>query len=77
MEKIKRLLNFNQTLINGDTVRLVLDVFPDIKNKFRQRKNFDEYYFDGAIVELNIQKISQLNDLDLKVLINWEQIKII
>jgi hypothetical protein len=69
-----RILTLEQGIIGGDTVRDILEVFPEIENSFRQRKTYDEFYFDGATVELTIEKISSLNQLGFKVSINWEKI---
>jgi hypothetical protein len=69
-----RILTLEQGIIGGDTVRDILEVFPEIENSFRQRKTYDEFYFDGATVELTIEKISSLNQLGFKVSINWEEI---
>jgi hypothetical protein len=67
---MKRILNLEEGIIDGDQVRDILVVFPEIENKFRQRKTYDEYYYDGAIVELSIEIISSLNQLGFKVSIN-------
>ena len=71
---MKRILNLEQGIISGDTVRDILEVFPEIDNRFRQRKTYDEYYFDGATIELSIDIISSLNQLGFKVSINWEEV---
>jgi hypothetical protein len=69
-----RILKLEQGIIGGVTVRDILEVFPEIENRFRQRKTYDEFYFDGSTVELTIEKISSLNDLGFKVSINWEEV---
>lgn len=71
---MRRILNFNQGIISGEIVREILDLFPEIEDKFRQRKNYDEYYFDGAILELNIEKIAILNDLGYSITLNSQEI---
>jgi hypothetical protein len=71
---MKRNLVFTSGIIGGDLVRSVTEVFPNIEDKFRQRKTYDEYYFDGGKVTLTIEAIQSLNDLDLVVKINWEDI---
>jgi hypothetical protein len=71
---MKRILNFEQGIINSDTLRDILEVFPVIENRFRQRKTYDEYYFDEATVELSIDIIASLNQLGFKVSINWEEV---
>lgn len=63
-----------QGIICGDTVRDILEVFPEIENRFRQRKTYDEYYFDGTTVELSVDIIASLNQLGFKVSINWEEV---
>lgn len=65
-----------QGITGGDVVRDILEVFPDIENRFRRRKTYDEYYFDGARVELSIEKIEELNHLGFKVTINYENVEL-
>lgn len=69
---MKRILNINDVLITDDSMRDIIEIFPNIENKFRKRKEFYEYYFDGAEVELTIDIIDKLNELGFKVIINWE-----
>jgi hypothetical protein len=71
---MERILNLEQGIICGDTVRDILEVFPEIESRFRQRKTYDEYYFDGATVVLTIDIIARLNQLDFKVSIGWEEV---
>jgi hypothetical protein len=71
---MKRILHLEQGIIGGDTVRDILRVFPEIENRFRQRKTYDEYYFDEATVELTIDIIGSLNQLGFKVSINWQYV---
>jgi len=71
---MKRNLVFTSGIICGDLVRSVTEVFPNIEDKFRQRKTYDEYYFDGGKVTLTIEAIQSLNDLDLAININYEDI---
>jgi hypothetical protein len=73
---MKRILNLEQGITGGGTIRSILEVFPEIENRFRQRKTYDEYYFDGATVELSIDKIESLNQLGFKVVIDCEEVVI-
>ncbi len=70
---MKRILNLEQGIIVGDTVRDILEVFPELESRFRQRKTYDEYYFDGANVEFTIDIIENLNQLGFNVSIGWEE----
>ncbi|MFW6220029.1 MAG: hypothetical protein ACOC33_04240 [bacterium] len=71
---MKRKLQLLMGIIPGDMVRDILEVFPQIEDKFRQRKTYDEYYFDDTQVELTIEIINSLNQLGFVVNINWETI---
>jgi hypothetical protein len=63
-----------QGITSGDTVRDILEVFPEIESSFEQRKQFDEYYFTQVEVELTIDKIESLTKLGFAISINWERI---
>lgn len=68
-----RKLEHKEGIISGVDVRDILKVFPQIENKFRQRKTYDEYYFDDVVVNVNIKQLTQLSEL-FSVNINWESI---
>jgi hypothetical protein len=74
---MKRNLVFTSGIIGGDLVRSIAEIFPIIEDKFRQRKTYDEYYFDGGKVAVTLEAIQSLNDSDLAVKINYEDIIII
>ena len=75
---MKRILNLEQGIIDGDSVRGILKVFPEIESRFKQRKWYDEYYYDGVYiewtVELTLDKISSLSNLGFTILITWDSI---
>lgn len=56
-------VRFNQGIITGDDVRDLLKVFPELETNFKQRKHYDEYYFDEKVVELNIGNLKKLSEL--------------
>lgn len=70
-------IRFNQGVIAGYEVRDLLEVFPELENNFKQRKQFDEYYFNSDVVELDIDKLEQLSNkfrfeisgVDLKIIL--------
>lgn len=62
-----RFLNFKRNghldgIISGDDMRDIIEVFPELKDSFKQRKSFDEYYFDSKEVFIDIERLQQLND---------------
>jgi hypothetical protein len=73
---MNRDLKLENGIIGGETVRDILKVFPDIENRFRRRKTYDEFYFDGARVELTIDIIEALNRLGFQVSIDYEEVKL-
>lgn len=54
-------ISFNQDVIAGYEVRDLLEIFPELENNFKQRKQYDEYYFNGGMVKLDMGKIEKLS----------------
>lgn len=50
-------------IIEGDIKRDIEKIFPQSTSHFRQRKQYDEYYFTGFDVELEIEHINKFNIL--------------
>jgi len=73
---MKRTLQVEGGVIAGYNVRDILQVFPHIENSFRQRKQFDEYYFDAVEVEFTTEDIQKLNDNYFGVEISGDEITI-
>ncbi len=73
---MKRVLMLDGGIINGEMVRDLISTFPESESAFRQRKQYDEYYFNGCDVEVTLEKIQQLNDMYYSVSISSEDILI-
>jgi hypothetical protein len=71
---MNRELIFNDGIIDGDAVREVKSVFPELKNSFRQRKTYDEYYYEKTEVIISLDRIQKLTDLFFNVSINEREI---
>lgn len=71
---MRRKLEFNNGIVNGDVVREVINIFPVTEICFSQRKNYDEYYYNLTEVELTIDNINDLTNLGFILTINWESI---
>lgn len=71
---MKRNLVFEQGIIEGDTVRDILEVFPEIESSFRQRKKYDEYYYDDTVVDLTIEVMEALNNKHYKLSITSDDV---
>lgn len=48
---MRRKLEFNNGIVNGDVVREIINIFPVTEICFSQRKNYDEYYYNLTEVE--------------------------
>jgi hypothetical protein len=75
-QTMKRNLVFDEGIISGDKIREIQSVFPETSNTFRQRKSFDEYYWDETTVEIDLIKIQKLNGLWIEVSLTEEEIKV-
>jgi hypothetical protein len=53
---MKRILIFKDGIIRGDIKRDIIDIFPETEHSFKQRKTFDEYYYDNTEVEIDLDK---------------------
>lgn len=64
-------------IVEGDKVRDLKDIFPEIENSFLQRETYDEYYYSETKVELTIEKLHILTEeMSFRVTIYYEDIKI-
>ena len=59
---MKKTLHFSSGIVNGSDMRELIKVLPEMEVLFRQRKSFDEYYFEEAEVELTIEHVSKLSE---------------
>lgn len=71
-----RQIIFKDSLVDGEVMREILEIFPETKSNFRQRKHYDEYYFDAMIVNISINQIEDLNEMMYSVSVNLEDILI-
>lgn len=61
-------------IVDGDDMRDIIDVFPELTCKFTQRKSYDEYYFnsDGS-VHMTLEQLDKLSKC-FTVTINYDSI---
>jgi len=64
-------------IVEGNVMRDLQGVFPEIENSFLQRKTYDEYYYSETKVEMTIDKLSILTEeMNFRVAIYYDDIKI-
>ena len=59
---MKRKIEFSDSLVDGDEMRYFLEIFPSSSDSFRQRKQYDEYYYDSFESDIDIDMIERLNE---------------
>ena len=75
-KELKRVLEFEKGIIEGDVVREISEVFPCLYKNFSQRKSYDEYYYTETSVVIDVEVIKELNSLGYTISIDSEYIKI-
>jgi hypothetical protein len=68
-----RNIRFTSGIVNGDDMRDLLEILPELESSFIQRKSFDEYYFNSKSIQIDISKLDQLSSMFL-IRMNWEDI---
>ena len=76
MEKIEKELLLEDEIIAGDVARELKNQFSELHHSFRQRKNYDEYYYDTTKVSISLDDIKNLVYNDYVIEINHSSILI-
>lgn len=71
---MKKKLLFEDGIIDGDKVRDIIKVIPSIENSFKQRKQYDEYYYDNTEIEVTIDLIDSFINNGYEVVIRFDSI---
>ena len=74
---MKRILIFNDGIIEGVYVDFIVKLYPHLATNFTQRKQYDEYYYKEGEVELTINELDLLSDEFLKVVITCSDIELV
>lgn len=59
---IRELIFKHGGIVSGETKRDIEEIFPNVSDKFRQRKKYDEYYFSSCDVALELNDLELLNE---------------
>ena len=65
---MKRTIEINEGIIMGYDVDNIIDLIPQLKDSFRQRQKFNEYYFDEIEIDITMDQLDELSkeyDLEL------------
>jgi adenosine deaminase len=59
---MKRIVRFKDGIIPHEVMKDVVEVFPELKDNFKQRKTFLEYYYTSKDVIITLEAIEKLTD---------------
>jgi hypothetical protein len=63
-------LEFENGIIQGDIVREVIETIPTLdESRFRQRKTYDEYYYDQTEITIDLNILNLLRSYGYKIVI--------
>jgi len=61
MKEMRRELVFDSGgIIEGEIMRDLIELFPETKDQFKQRKTYDEYYYTPMEVNLTTEVLDRL-----------------
>ena len=70
---MKRKIRLSSGIIGGTDMLSLVEILPQLKDSFRQRKEFFEYYFDETEVTLSLEDIDKLSN-DFEITIGYEEL---
>lgn len=73
---MQRYIRFRDSLVDRETKDFFIAILPNLENQFRQRKQYDEYWFYETHIDLDIN-ILELINLKFTVTINEFEIIIL
>ena len=72
---MKRTIRISQGIIAGYEADAIIEILPQLKDSFRQRKTYHEYYFDEVEVELTLETLDKLSD-KFTIVLDYEDLTI-
>ena len=69
---MKKTINLMQPVISGSVVRELIEIIPDLKDSFTQRKEYDEYYFEEKEIDISLDLLQKLGDNSFMIHLNTE-----
>jgi hypothetical protein len=74
---MKRTIEINDAVVAGWEMENIVNIIPQLKDSFRQRQQFNEYYFDPTQVDITMDQLEELSkEYDLKLGTTWLRILI-
>ena len=74
---MKRILRFNDGIIEGVYVDFIVKLYPHLATNFTQRKQYYEYYYKEGEVDITIGELDLLSNEFLKVIVTCSDIELV
>jgi hypothetical protein len=72
---MKRNIRFRDGIICGIDKVGIIEILPQLKDSFTQRKTYFEYYFEDTEVELTLEQLDTLST-EFRITMDYEDITI-
>jgi hypothetical protein len=72
---MKRNIRFKDGIIGGFEKEIIVDILPQLKDSFTQRKTYFEYYFEDTEVELTLEQLDKLSE-EFRIVMDYEDVTI-
>lgn len=73
---MKRIIRFQESVISGEDKLFIVEILPQIKDSFRQRKTYFEYYFNETEIEITLEQLDKLSN-KFAIKVNFDSIIIL
>lgn len=73
---MKRTIKFQDSIIGGEDKLSIIEILPQLKDSFRQRKTYFEYYFSEIEIEITLEQLDKLSN-EFTIKINFDEIIIL
>lgn len=70
---MKRKIRLSSGIIGGTDMLSLVEILPQLKESFRQRKEFFEYYFDETEVTLSLEDIDKVSN-NFEITIGYDEL---
>ena len=72
---MKRNIRFRDGIISGIDKVGIVEILPQLKDSFTQRKTYFEYYFEDTVVKLTLEQLDALST-EFRITMDYEDITI-
>lgn len=71
-----RIVEFDISVVDGNDMRILCKIIPQISSMFSSRKNYDEYYFRKFETDFTLEQLERLSE-EYRVILSCEYLRIL